>query len=202
MVGERAHAVGVAAGSEELEGADADVAGGDPGQHRTRQRGLAHHRLAGDDGSERAGGRDAQGEHRLADDVFAQDRTERGAAIAAARERCWATSLELDVAAEAALVDDFAEQDGAAVAELGNKVPELVAGIGHGDRVGPLGQPLAGEDFGALRCCQQVRIQPELDRQRPVQLDQPGGGHGGRRDAGKKVRRQRRIGVLERKMDG
>ena len=60
----------------------------------------------------------------------------------------------------------------------------------------------AGEDFGALRCCQQVRIQPELDRQRPVQLDQPGGGHGGRRDAGKKVRRQRRIGVLERKMDG
>ena len=41
-----------------------------------------------------------------------------------------------------------------------------------------------------------------MDGQRPVQLDQPGGGDRGRRDAGEKVRRQRRIGVLEREMDG
>ena len=39
-----------------------------------------------------------------------------------------------------------------------------------------------------------------MDRQRPVQLDQPGRGDRRRRDAGEKVRRQRRIGVFEGEM--
>ncbi len=81
-------------------------------------------------------------------------------------------------------------------------MPELVAGIGHRDRVGAVGHALAGEDFGAFRARKHVRIEAEMDGQRPVQLDQPGGRHGGRRHAGEKVRRQRRIGVLEREMDG
>ena len=59
-------------------------------------------------------------------------------------------ALELDVAADAVGVDHFAEQDGAAVAELRHEMTELVAGIGHRDRVGAVGQPLAGEDFGAF----------------------------------------------------
>ena len=83
----------------------------------------------------------------------------------------------------------------------GTKLPELVAGIGHGDRLGASGNRLAGQDFGALRGLQQVRIEPELDRQRPVQLDQPGRGHRGRRDPGKEAVRQRRIRVLEGEMD-
>ena len=74
VVGERAHASAIAARGEELEGADADVAGGDAGQHRAGQRGLAEDRLAGGDGGERARGRDAERGHRLADDVFAQHR--------------------------------------------------------------------------------------------------------------------------------
>ena len=141
-------------------------------------------------------------EHRLADDVFAQHRTERGAAVAPARERRRARALELDVAADAVPVDDLAEQDGAAVAELGHEMAELVAGIGHRDRIGALGDALSGEDFSAFRALQHVGIEPELDGERPVQLDQPGGGDGGRGHAGEKVRRQRRIGVLEREMDG
>ncbi|MHC2692970.1 hypothetical protein ACVME9_005461 [Bradyrhizobium liaoningense] len=200
MVGEPAHRLGVAADGEELEGADADMAGGDAGQHRAGQRGLANDVLAGDDGGERARGRDAQRVHRFADDVLAQDRTQRGAAVATAGERGGARALELDVAADAALVDDLAEQDGAAVAELGHEMPELVAGIGHRDGIGSGRNRLAGQDLGTLRGFQQVRIQPELDCQRPVQLDQPGGGDRGRRDAGKEAVRQRRIGVLEGEM--
>ena len=155
VVGELPHAVGVAARGEELEGADADVARRHARQHRAGQHGLAHHVLAGDDGGERARGRDAEREHRLADDVFAQHRAERGAAVAPARERRRARALELDVAADAVGVDDFAEQDGAAVAELRHEMAELVAGIGHRDRVGAVGHAFAGEDFGALRALQQ-----------------------------------------------
>src|SRR6187399_990091 len=49
----------------------------------------------------------------------------------AARKRRRARPLELDVAADAVFVDDFAEQDGPAIAELGHEMAELVAGIGH-----------------------------------------------------------------------
>ena len=87
MIGEPAQRVGVLARGEILEGADADVARGDAGQHRARQHGLAHHVLARCHGGERARGRNAQREHRLADDVFAQHRSERRAAVAAAGER-------------------------------------------------------------------------------------------------------------------
>ncbi len=50
---------------------------------------------------------------------------------------------------------------------------ELVAGIGHRDRVGPIREALSGKDFSPFRALQQVRIEAELDGQRPVQLDQP-----------------------------
>ena len=79
---------------------------------------------------------------------------------------------------------------------------ELVAGIGHRDRVGALREALSGEDFGPFRALQHIRIKAEMDGQGPVQLDQPGGGDGGRGHAGEKVRRQSRVGVLEREMDG
>jgi hypothetical protein len=79
---------------------------------------------------------------------------------------------------------------------------ELVAGIGHRDRVGAVGEAFSGEDFSPFRALQHVGIKSELDGQGPVQLDQPGGGDRGRGDPGEKVRRQGRIGVLEREMDG
>ncbi len=60
VIGEPPHALGIAARREILEGSDPDVAGGDPGQHRAGQQGLAHHALAGHHGGERSRGRDAQ----------------------------------------------------------------------------------------------------------------------------------------------
>ena len=163
VIGQPPHALGIAARGEILEGSDPDVAGGDAGQDRARQRRLAQHALAGRHGGERSRGRNAQRRHRLADDVFAQHRTERGAAVAPARKRRRAGPLELDVAADAVGVDHLAEQDGAAVAELRHEMAELVAGIGHRDRVGAVGEPLAGEDFGAFRAVEPVRIEPEMD---------------------------------------
>src|SRR6187455_2455798 len=53
---------------------------------------------------------------------------------------------ENGVAADAVAVDDLAEQDGAAIAELRYEMPELVAGIGHRNRVGAVRQALSGED--------------------------------------------------------
>ena len=79
-------------------------------------------------------------------DVFAQHRAEPGAPVAAARERRAAGALELDVAALAVAVDDLAEQERAAVAELGHEVAELVAGVEPGERLGALGHLVAGEE--------------------------------------------------------
>ena len=201
MIGQPPHALGVAACREILEGADADMARCNAGEHGAGQRRLAHHAFAGDHGGERARGGNAERRHRLADDVFAQYRAERRTAVAAARKRRRARPLELDVAADAVGVDHLAEQDGAAVAELRHEMSELVAGIGHRDRIRPVGDALAGQDLGPFRAAEQVRIEAKLDRQRPVQLDQPRRGHGCRCDPREKIVRQRRVGVLEGEMD-
>ena len=188
MVGQQAQRLAIAARSEELEGADADVAGRDARQHRARQHGLAHHRLAGGDRRERARGRDAERRHRLADDVFAQHRTQRRTAIAAARERRGPRTLELDVAPHARAIDHLAQQDGAAIAELRHEVAELVAGIGERDRLGAGGEAVAGQDLDGLRRRQHVGIEAELAGQRLVDLDQaraprPASDRGGHRSA-------------------
>ena len=94
--------------------------------------------------------------HRLADDVLAQHRAERGAAIAAAREARLARTFQLDIDAIAAGRDLLAQQDRAAVAEPG-EVAELVAGIRLRQRLGALRQGVAREDGGAVRSVQRVR---------------------------------------------
>ena len=91
----------VAAGGEVLEGADADMACGHARQHGAGLGLLAIDRLAGGHRHQGAGRRDAEGGHGLADDVLAQHRAERGAAVAAARERRPPGPLEVDVAADA-----------------------------------------------------------------------------------------------------
>ena len=136
VVGQQPQRLDVAARGEELEGADADVARRHARQHRAGQRRLAHHRLAGRHGSERPRGGNAERRHRLADDVFAQHRTQRRAPVAAARERRRPRAFELDVATDAVAAHDLAQQDGAAIAELRHEVAELVAGIGKRNRLG------------------------------------------------------------------
>src|SRR5258705_230519 len=83
-----------------------------------------------------------------------------------------ACGLELDVAAHAVLIDDLAEQHRAAIAELRHPVAELMAGIGHGQRLGPVRHPVAAEDRRPVRRIQRPRVEPELPGQRLVQPDQ------------------------------
>ena len=57
--------------------------------------------------------------HRFANEIFAQDRPQCGAAVSAPRERRSSRALQLDIAPLAVAVQDFAEEDCAAVAKLG-----------------------------------------------------------------------------------
>ena len=169
VLGELAHALGIAAGGEELERADTDVARRDARQNRAGQHRLAQHRLAGGDDGERARGRDAERMHRLADEDLAQHRPDRRLAVAAARERRPARALQRDVAALAGAVDHFAEQDRAAIAELRREAAELMPGIDLRDRLGTFGHLVAGEDIGAGRARQRGDVEAELIGERRVE---------------------------------
>jgi len=127
-----AEAVDVVACGEVLEGAYAEVATGDAGEDGAGLSGLAKDWLTGADGGEGSGSGDTEGGHSFAEDVLAEDGAEGGAAVSATGEGGGAGALELDVVALAVARDDFAEEVGAAVAELGNEVAELVAGVGDG----------------------------------------------------------------------
>ena len=130
---------------------------------------LAIHRLAGRRDRERARGGDAERVHRFADQHFAQHRPDRRLAVAAARERRAARALEGDVAAVARAVDHLAEQQRAAVAELRREAAELVAGVGLRERLGAVGQRVAGEDRGAGGAVQRGEVEAELFGQRLVE---------------------------------
>ena len=175
IVGQLAQQGLVAASGGELEGADPKMAGGHAGQHRAGLRaGIAVDVLAGERHGQSPRGGNAQRLHGLADQVFAQHGAQRGFAVAAARKRCAPGTLEGDVAAPAAAVDDFTQQQRPAIAQLRRKAAELVAGIGLGDRCGPLGQFVAAEQGGPQGRVQHLNGQPEFVGQRPIELHQRG----------------------------
>ena len=146
--------------------------------------------------SERVVG-NAECRHRLADDVFAQHRAQRRAAVATARERRRARALELDVAPHAGAIDHLAQQDGATVAELRHEVAELMAGIGECDRLRADGNAVAGQDFYCLRRREHLGIEAELPGQRLIDLDQPRGGDRRRIELRIEAFRQPRVAVVE-----
>ena len=99
VISERPQAIRIVAGREKLERADPDMALGDAGEHGAGQRRFAEHRLPRRHHGERPRGRDAERVHALADEVFAHDRPQCGAAIGGAGKRGAAGALQLDVAA-------------------------------------------------------------------------------------------------------
>jgi hypothetical protein len=111
------------------------MARGHARQDRAGQRLLAHDELPGRRDGQRARGGDAERCRRLADEVFAQHRTEGGASVAAARERRASGTLELDVASSPVRADDLAEKDRPPVAELRDEPAELMAGIRERERL-------------------------------------------------------------------
>ena len=134
--------------------------------------------------------------HRLADDVFAQHRPERGAPVTAAGERRLPRPFQLNVDAIAGGRDLLAEQDRAAIAE-GREVAELVAGVRLRDRPRAVGHGIAREDRGAFGTVERLRLEPKPRRERPVERDQAR--LADRRRGRRRVEelRQLRVGVLE-----
>ena len=63
------------------------------------------------------------------------------------RREDWRSSraLQLDIAPFAVAVQDFAEEDGVAVAKLRNETAELMPGVGHGDRLRARRRDVAGK---------------------------------------------------------
>src|SRR6202040_916574 len=156
--------------------ADTDVARRDAGQYRAGQTRLAPNRLAGRHSGKPSGRWNPQRRHRLADDVFAQDRPERRASVAPPGKRRRARPLELDVAAHAVAIDHLAEKNGTSVTELRYESPELVAGVSHGKRLASLGHSVARENLNTLRCGKLSRIEPEMPGEFLVQPNQTGPG--------------------------
>ena len=115
-----------------------------------RRRACRAPRLAGGHQRQRARGRHAEVVHGLAAQELAQRRAQHGAPVGAARVRRGAGALELQLPALAARVDDLAERDGAAVAELTGPVAELMAAVARGVRLHARQQRVAGEHLGEL----------------------------------------------------
>ena len=134
--------------------------------------------------------------HRLADDVFPEHRSERGAPVAAAGEPRLPGSFELDVQAIAGWRDLFAKQDRSAVAE-GREVAELVAGVRLRDRSRAIGHGIAGENGSAVGTRERLRLEPEHRRERPVERDQARLANRRRCRIRVEKLRQLRVGVLE-----
>ena len=154
--------------------ADAQVAARHPRQHGPRQDGLALDPPAGRDDGQRPGGRDAQGVHRLADDVLAQHRTDRGQAVAAAGERRAARSLEVQVAQRpsrraARRAGARGRRRGAASSRrTGARRRPAPPGVApSGTRL-----PTRNRTPSGLRSS--ARVEPELCGQRLVEHEQPG----------------------------
>src|SRR5205823_9374126 len=111
--------------------------------------------------------------HRFTYNVFTQHRPNGRAAVAVAREGRRPRALELDVAAYAFDVDDLAQQERTPVAKLRHEVAELVAGIGERDRLGAGCDAIARQQRHALGRREVLRIEAELEGERPVELHQP-----------------------------
>src|SRR5690606_38050737 len=93
--------------------------------------------------------------------------------VAAAREGGATRALERDVAAPAGPVDELAQEQGAAVAELRREAAELVARVGLRDRLGVRRHDVAGEDRRPPLVLQSGRIEAQFGRELLVEEQQP-----------------------------
>ena len=160
VIGELADLLRCAMRREVLKGAHAQMARGHPRQDGAGQRTLAKNRLAAGHHRQRARGRNAQRVHRLADQHLAQHRPHRCLAVAPAGKRRAPRALQGNVAAPAVAVDDLADQQRAAVAQLGIELPELMSRIGLGNGLRALRQRVAGK-----HCCQRGIVPPRFNAQ-------------------------------------
>jgi hypothetical protein len=127
------------------------VAARHPREHGAGQRQVPAHDFAGRHRGEGPRGGHAEGGHGLAHHVLAQHGAKGRASVAAAGERRGPRALELHVVAATVAGHDFAKQNRAAITELRHEAAKLMPGVGEGDGVGALEEPVAREGFHARR---------------------------------------------------
>ena len=172
VVGEAAQQVDVARGPGVLEAPHAQMAARDPGEQGSGQHGLPDDRAPRGHHGEGTRRRDAERVHRLADDVLAQHRPDRGQTVTAAGERRAPRALEVQVARAAVGVGELTEQECAAVAETRDVPAELVPGVGLGHRRRTAGDDGSDEEAQSVGAAQHGGIQAELGGQRLVEDEQ------------------------------
>ena len=202
MAGQGGQRVSILAGREILEGAHADMAGRDPGQHRAGQGGFAVDGFAGGHGGQRPGRGHAQAVHGLGQQVFAQHRAQPRAPVAAAAEGGGAGALQLDITPPPLPVDHLAQQNRPPVAKLWHPAAKLVPGIGLRQRLGPVGQTIARQHGQPLGCRQRVGVKAKASRQIAVQRQQRRPRHRFGALAGKEAVGQPGIAVVKGHMQG
>ena len=117
--------------------------------------------------------------------------------VAAPGKRRRPRALQLDVAALArSNIDDFSQKDRPSVAELRHKMSKLMPGIGHGQRLGPLRDDIAGKDCGRV-FFKSLFLKTEFLSQRSVEKNKARRGDRRRIDAQIHVREFTGIAVIE-----
>ena len=170
VVDEDACRIEVLLDGEPLEGADADVTGGDPSENGAGKSFLAEDGFAGGHDGETASGWDTEGVHGFADEVFAKHGAEGGASVSPTREGGASGAFELEIESRAIRGDLFAEKDGASVAEDG-EMAELMPGVGLGDGLSARWEGVSREENGLCWGSEGVWVEAQLGRERTVECD-------------------------------
>ena len=83
-----------------------------------------------------------------------------------------ARTFELDVVPHAISSDELAEQDRSSIAQLRIPAAELVAGVDHGDRLGPIGHAIAGDHLDSSIRLEPIRVDTQVSGQLMVHTNQ------------------------------
>src|SRR6185436_15735589 len=96
-------------------------------------------------------------------------------------------------------IDELTQKNGTAITKLRNEGSELVAGIGHGERLTRLWHPVAREDRNAFFRLEHFGIKPKAPGKCFVHPDEARCGDGRGWQTRKQALRQARVAVIEGK---
>jgi hypothetical protein len=103
----------------------------------------------------------------------------------------------LDIVTHTVNSTHLAQQVGAAISELGYKMPELMSGVGHRQGLGTIGDTITSQNLDPLRTLQGIWIQSQIPRQFHIYLHKARGSYQRWIHPCIEAFRQMRIGISE-----
>jgi hypothetical protein len=97
-------------------------------------------------------------------------------------------------------VDNLAEQNCAPIAQLRDKMTELVTGVRHGYRLSRIRHQSPCKHFESLGTGKPIRVKPEVQRKFSIEADKPRSLHRGRRYPSIKAVGQTGVRILKGKV--